>query len=77
MSAYRAVGFQGNAESKMKPNALNMIESFRAAPKFEEQMLLGYLHSAKGSLAPRPHWKIKRFEMERPRVSIPLPDLST
>lgn len=75
--AYQKAGLDGNAYTWLGPGAVQAMESFRAAPKFEEQMLLGFLKQAHGTgrLTPRPLWKMSRFEREGPRNPLPLPEL--
>ena len=67
VSAYRQAGLTPNAWP-LTESATAVIESWRACPKYEEQMLLGHLKSAGDRLKPPPPWKMRRFQMVGPRV---------
>ena len=52
-------------------SATRLVESARSAPKYEEQMMLGFLsaRAAKQPLGQPPGgWKIKKFEKTSPRL---------
>ena len=77
ISAYRdGIGLDEQQTSWLGPNAMAAFDTFRGSSKAEEQMLLGFLKSARGKMAPRPLWKLKRFEAERPRSIMNLPELN-
>mmetsp|Transcript_41701 Transcript_41701/g.109985 ORF Transcript_41701/g.109985 Transcript_41701/m.109985 type:complete len:318 (+) Transcript_41701:79-1032(+) len=68
VGAYRRSGLNQQQMAWLPANAAQTMESFRGASKAQEQMLLGHLKAAQGKiLAERPLWKIKRFEVQRPR----------
>ena len=69
IGAYRSVGLDPSAWP-LEPRATAVIENWRAAPKYEEAMLLGTLKAAKasGKLGPPPPWKMRQFERIPPRV---------
>jgi hypothetical protein len=67
IGAYRQAGLNPQAWP-LSPRATSVIEHWRSAPKYEEQMLLGHLRSERERLRPPPAWKLKQFEKVRPRV---------
>ena len=69
IGAYRSVGLDPSAWP-LEPRATAVIENWRAAPKYEEAMLLGTLKAAKasGKIGPPPPWKMRQFERIPPRV---------
>jgi hypothetical protein len=72
--AYWAAGLEPEAAMWLKPEALNLMEGFRRS-KADEQILLGHLSLMAQRLAPRPVWKMKRFDGVRPKVAMGLPEL--
>ena len=63
VTAYRNVGL--TPDYMLLPQATALLEHSRGGPKVEEQIMLGFMKSNQARLAPRPHWKMKRFEMIR------------
>ena len=68
VGAYRRVGLD-QAEQWLLPSATRLVESARSRPKYEEQMMLGFL-SARAHRNPQASggWKMKRFQLTNPRV---------
>ena len=69
VAAYRRVGLD-HADQWLLPSATRLVESARSRPKYEEQMMLGFLSArAHRTSAQTPtSWKMKRFQLTSPRV---------
>ena len=67
VAAYRNLGLAGKGANWLLPSAADLVDKYRKAPKYEEQLMLGFL-SSQPRMTPRAQWKIKRFEQEGPRA---------
>ena len=66
IAAYRKAGI--DPTYSLLPSTTAHIERWRSYPKFEEQMMLGYLKSQSHNLVPQPPWRIKRFQNVQSRI---------